>query len=160
MLREFEDILTQYEPMISACMRKLNIYKNHELYKQSGRIALWRAWMKFDEQKGNFPPYAYRSIYGAMLDELKKEVHREEYIDPVEDEKLAVIIEQSFTTSFIHEELGDVIDKLSRTEQDLLLWIFVEGISLSQAADRAGITISGIKKRRERLLNKLRERLA
>lgn len=130
------------------------------MYKQSGRIALWRAWMRFDEQKGAFAPYAYRSIYGAMLDELKKDTHLGENVEPVEEEKLTYLKEQSFPTAFIHEELNIALNSLSRREQELLLWIFVEGISLSQAAERAGITISGIKKRRERLLNKLRERLA
>ncbi|GGA20683.1 sigma-70 family RNA polymerase sigma factor [Psychrobacillus lasiicapitis] len=158
-MNTFEEVLPQYEPMISACIRKLHIYKNHELYKQAGRIALWKAWVKFDATKGDFAPYAYRCIYGAMLDELKKEKHQEEYIDVVEDEKLSILLEKSLVTSFVNEELGTALENLTENERKLLLWIFVEGISLQQAATRAGITIPGIKKRRERLLLKLREKL-
>lgn len=155
----FEEVLSQYEPMISACIRKLHIYKNLELYRQAGRIALWKTWVKFDAAKGDFAPYAYRCIYGALLDELKKEKRQEEYVDVVEDEKLSLLLERSLVTSFVHEDLGIAMENLTESERELLLWIFVEGISLQQAATRVGITIPGIKKRRERLLQKLREKL-
>lgn len=158
-LTDFEEVLEQFDPMISACIRKLNIYKNHEIYRQAGRIALWKAWVKFDEGKGNFAPYAYRSIYGGMLDELKKEKRQEEYTDPMEDEKLAVMLEKSIVLSIVSEDLERAIESLQAQERELLMWIFVEGISLQQAATRVGITIPGIKKRRERILVKLRERI-
>ena len=158
-MTDFEDILEQFEPMISACIRKLSLYKNHEIYRQAGRIALWKAWVKFDEDKGDFAPYAYRSIYGGMLDELKKEKRQEEQADPVEDEKLAVLLEKSLVLSIVSEELETAIESLQAHERELLMWIFVEGISLQQAATRVGITIPGIKKRRERVLGKLREQI-
>ena len=156
-MTDFEDVLKQFEPMISACIRKLSIYKNHELYRQAGRIALWKAWVKFDVEKGDFAAYAYRSIYGGMLDELKREKRQEEQVDPVEDEKLAALLEQPLEPSIVHENLEVAIELLQPNEKELLMWIFVEGISLQQAATRVGITIPGIKKRRERLLAKLRK---
>ena len=155
----FEESLIHFEPMISACIRKLNIYKNHELYRQSGRIALWQAWIKFDSERGEFAPYAYRCIYGAILDELKKEKRVEETIHPVEEETLTVLVEQTLVKSIENEDLAVALEKLSENERDLILWIFIEGISLQQAATRAGITIPGIKKRRERMLIKLRENM-
>ncbi|MEI4768724.1 sigma-70 family RNA polymerase sigma factor [Psychrobacillus sp. FJAT-51614] len=158
-MNTFEDTLNQYEPMISSCIRKLNIYKNHELYRQAGRIALWRAWVKFEAEKGEFAPYAYRCIYGSMLDELKKEKHEEETINPIEDEKLSFLLEQALVKSIQNEDLSLALETLTTNERELILWIFVEGISLQQAATRAGITIPGIKKRRERMLNKLRNSL-
>ena len=158
-MTDFEEILEQFEPMISACMRKLSIYKNHQLYRQAGRIALWKAWVKFDEEKGDFAPYAYRSIYGGMLDELKKEKRQEEQADLVEDEKLATLLEKSIVLSIVSEDLEVAIESLQSHERELLMWIFVEGISLQQASTRVGITIPGIKKRRERILGKLRERV-
>ncbi|TQR21262.1 sigma-70 family RNA polymerase sigma factor [Psychrobacillus vulpis] len=153
----FDEILTQYEPMISACIRKLHIYKNHELYKQAGRIALWKAWVRYDETRGDFAPYAYRFMYGAILDELKRERNFEETINPMEDEKLSFLLEQVLIRHIQNEDLGLALENLTLNERQLLLWIFVEGISLQQAAIRAGISIPGIKKRRERMLKKLRE---
>ena len=115
--------------------------------------------MKFDVEKGDFAAYAYRSIYGGMLDELKRERRQEEQVDPVEDEKLAFLLEQSLVTSILSEDLEIAIESLHSNERELLMWIFVEGISLQQAANRVGITIPGIKKRRERMLKKLRDRI-
>jgi len=158
-LTDFEEVLEQFEPMISACIRKLSIYKNYEIYRQAGRIALWKAWVKFDEGKGDFAPYAYRSIYGGVLDELKKEKRQEEHADLVEDEKLAVLLEKNLALSIVSEDLERAIESLQAQERELLMWIFVEGISLQQVATRVGITIPGIKKRRERILVKLRERI-
>lgn len=158
-MTNFEDVLKQFEPMISACIRKLSIYKNHELYRQAGRIALWKAWVKFDVEKGDFAPYAYRSIYGGILDELKREKRQEVQVDPMEDEKLAFLLEQSMATSLLREDLEIAIESLQSNERELLMWIFVEGVTLQQAATRVGITIPGIKKRRERMLAKLRERI-
>ncbi|SFQ51740.1 RNA polymerase sigma factor, sigma-70 family [Psychrobacillus psychrotolerans] len=158
-MTDFEEVLEQFEPMISACIRKLSIYKNHEIYRQAGRIALWKAWVKFDEDKGDFAPYAYRSIYGGMLDELKKEKQQEEHADLVEDEKLAVLLEKNLVLSIVSEDLERAIESLQAQERELLMWIFVEGISLQQASTRVGITIPGIKKRRERMLVKLREQI-
>ena len=158
-MTDFEEVLEQFEPMISACIRKLSIYKNYEIYRQAGRIALWKAWVKFDEGKGDFAPYAYRSIYGGVLDELKKEKRQEEHADLVEDEKLAVLLEKNLALSIVSEDLERAIESLQAQERELLMWIFVEGISLQQVATRVGITIPGIKKRRERILVKLRERI-
>ena len=83
-MTNFEDVLAQYEPMISATLRKLNIHRDHDSFRQAGRVALWQAWARFDEAKGNFTPFAYRSIRGAMLDELKKENRFEENIAQVD----------------------------------------------------------------------------
>lgn len=158
-MASFEETLIQFEPMISACIRKLNIYKNHEFYRQAGRIALWQAWIKFDAEKGEFAPYAYRCIYGAILDELKKEKRVEETIHPVEEDTLTVLVEETLVKSIENEDLVVALEKLTKNDRDLIIWIFVEGISLQQAATRAGITIPGIKKRRERMLIKLRENM-
>lgn len=77
----------------------------------------------------------------------------------MEDEKLAFLLEQSLETSLFREDLEIAIESLYAKDRELLMWIFVEGISLQQAATRAGITIPGIKKRRERMLAKLRARI-
>ena len=77
----------------------------------------------------------------------------------MEEEKLSFLVEKAMVMSFQNEDLLLALEKLTENERELILWIFVEGISLQQAATRAGITIPGIKKRRERLLHKLRENL-
>ena len=156
-MERFEDVLENYKPMISACMRKLNIYKNFDTFKQAGFIALWKAWLKYDASKGDFAPFAYRTIYGAMLDELKIERLNEERFQVIEDEQLSNLLENDQKPIFEAEQLSNILKHLSLEERELLFWLFVEEASLKQIAIRYGITISGIKKRRERLLCKMRQ---
>lgn len=156
-MERFEDVLEAYKPMISACIRRLNIYKNYDTFKQAGFIALWKAWLKFDATKGDFAPFAYRTVYGAILDELKKEHLNEERFQVIEEEQLSNLLENEKIPTFEDDQLSNTLKQLSVVERELLFWLFVEEISLLQAATRYGITVSGIKKRRERLLCKLRK---
>lgn len=154
----FEDVLAQYEPMISANIRKLNIYREHEHYRQTGRVALWRAWQKFDVEKGDFTPFAYRTIRGAMLDEMKKESRFEQRFMPAEDEMLKLWIGEgeSEEDGWI-EGLHNAVDQLTDEERMLLHWLFIDRCTQAECAKRIGISVPGVKKRRQRLMQKLRE---
>ena len=88
MLKTFEEVLIQYEPMISAALRQLNVYRHHDQFRQAGRVALWQAWTRYDEEKGHFAPYASRSIRGALLDLIKSESRFEENVMQTEDDLL------------------------------------------------------------------------
>ncbi|WP_412177850.1 sigma factor [Sporosarcina sp. YIM B06819] len=45
------------------------VHRRYLKLRQTGRVALWQAWTRFDTEKGNFTPFAYRSIRVAVLDE-------------------------------------------------------------------------------------------
>ncbi|MFC6037886.1 sigma-70 family RNA polymerase sigma factor [Paenisporosarcina macmurdoensis] len=154
-METFEDVLDKFEPMIHACMRKLHIYKNYDSFKQAGRIALWKAWQRYDSSKGNFAPFAYRSIYGSLLDELKKTVI-EKNIILADDELLEIILHRSVETSLDSERLIKALSQLNLAEQQLIHLLFVERFSLDKVALHFGITKAGVKKKRERTLQKLK----
>lgn len=159
-MMNFEDVLEQYEPMISASIRKLNIYRDHDSFRQVGRVALWQAWNRFDESKGNFTPFAHRSIRGGMLDELKKEGLFEENVIQMEDELLDFV--NDIAAPVIAEWvdcLSDALKNLSATEQELVQLLFIEGVTLAEYAEKFGISVAGVKKRRERMLVKLKSEL-
>lgn len=158
-LKTFEEVLEQYGPMLSAVIRKLHIYRDYEQFRQAGRVALWQAWRRFDETKGDFTPYAYRSIYGAMLDELKRENRFSDVHMPAEDDLLefaATTPEQNETD---YGALEDVVRDLSVQERELLILLFVDRSSQATCAAHFGISVAGVKKRKERLLLKLRKQL-
>ena len=156
----FEDVLEQYEPMISASLRKLNIYRDHDSFRQAGRVALWQAWKRFDEAKGDFTPFAYRSIRGAMLDELKKEHRIEENIAQVEVDILLNDTDIKFDDYFVEKnKLDGVLACLSPTERELVQLLFLDDFSLAECAERAGISFLAIKQRKRRILVKLRSKL-
>lgn len=160
MLNKFEDVLTQYEPMITASMRQLNIYRDHEHFRQIGRIALWQAWTRFDEKKGHFAPFASRSIRGAMLDELKRESRFSKHVTQTEDTLLVGLAEQEddLPTEWT-DRLTLAFEQLTINERLLIQWFFIEGLTQSECAQKANISVAGIKKRRERMLVKLRKQL-
>lgn len=154
-MNTFEEVLEQFSPMISAVIRKLHIYRDFEHFRQAGRVALWQAWQRFDETKGDFAPYAYRSIYGAMLDELKRETRFSEVHVPAEDD----ILEFAGSDPESKETQGDLEDLLSELtsdERELMILLYVDRVSQSMCAAHFGISVAGVKKRRERLLGKLR----
>ncbi|MFD1929211.1 sigma-70 family RNA polymerase sigma factor [Sporosarcina siberiensis] len=157
-MNTFEEVLKQYEPMISASIRTLNIYRDQESFRQTGRVALWQAWTRFDTEKGNFTPFAYRSIRGAMLDELKKENIFDTNTTQMDNEVLEELITVAEPVEIEWSDaLNEALETLTAAEQELTHWIFVEGLSLGDCAKRVSISLPGIKKRRQKMLKKLRE---
>ncbi|MGB5945004.1 sigma-70 family RNA polymerase sigma factor [Paenisporosarcina sp.] len=154
-METYEDVLNQFEPMIHACIRKLRIYKNHDSFIQVGRVGLWKAWQRYDSSKGDFAPFAYRSIYGSLLDELKKAAN-EENILPAEDQLLEILLNKPSEASVDSEELINALSQLNLAEQQLIQLLFVDRSSLDEVALHFGITKAGVKKKRQRTLQKLK----
>ncbi|WP_162920121.1 sigma-70 family RNA polymerase sigma factor [Paenisporosarcina cavernae] len=146
-METFETCLAQFEPMISACMRKLHIYKNHADYIQSGRIALWKAWKNFDSNTGNFAAYAYRSIYGAMLDEMTRQNAYD--VDEMSEDHAAPAGNETN-----HPEIPFEI--LPEKDRELLFLLYIEGKKLREVTSHFHMTEAALKKRKERALFKLR----
>ncbi|WP_342542125.1 sigma-70 family RNA polymerase sigma factor [Paenisporosarcina sp. FSL H8-0542] len=152
----FNKVLNQFEPMIHACLRKLRIYKNHDAFIQAGRIGLWQAWKRYDKTKGDFAPFAYRCIYGSLLDELKKAT-TEELLMPAEDQTLELLLNQPVLGSENWEQLSEAVSRLQPHEQQLIHLLYMIGSSQDEVAKHLGITKAGVKKRRERTLAKLKQ---
>lgn len=150
----FEQVEEQYAPMISALIRKLYIYRDYELYRQVGKVALWQAWMRFDGEKGDFTPFAFRTVHGALLDELAREGRYakifmlsdggdfDELEAPAQEEKLPEWVEEI---------------SLKEKERELLKELFVEDKAVKQLAELYGISVAGMKKKRARLLEKIKD---
>ncbi len=95
-----------------------------------------------------------------MLDELKMENLFEEHVTQMEDEFLENAIEADYDVHYgASNGLAEALDILSPAERDLVKWLFIEGFTLTECAERVGISVAGIKKRRERMLVKLRREL-
>lgn len=155
-MEQLEKVMEQYTPMISAIIRKLHIYRDFEVYRQAGKVALWQAYERFDHTKGNFTPFAYRSIYGGVLDELKREARFATRVTVIESENFEGIVDLRFS-----DELPEWLDQVSLSikERKLLEALFVEGRSTAELAVLSGLSVSGMKKRRERVFKKVRDQL-
>ena len=151
---KLEEAIVKFEPMISSCMRKLRIYKNHDRFRQAGLIGLWMALEKYDESKGELQSYAYRLIYGSMLDELKKETSKESLW---ETDTLTSLMDSNQRLTYHNEKLCTALEKLKPHEQLLIALLYRDRYSFEEVSKQLNITISGAKKRRVRILRKLRE---
>ena len=90
-----------------------------------------------------------------MLDELKKAAI-EDNIVPAEDQILEILLNKPTESSLDSEELINAFAQLNLVEQQLIQLLFVERSSLDEVALHLGITKAGVKKKRERTIQKLR----
>ncbi|GED20865.1 sigma-70 family RNA polymerase sigma factor [Kurthia gibsonii] len=155
----FEAMLEKLEPMISAHMRKLHIYKEHEQFRQSARVAIWRAWQRFDAEKGDFEPYAFQTIRGALLDELKMSARYEERFVPTEDDALYEQIQGEGC-----QRTRDFVEFLAphtTPEECMILHAYyIEGYDHTEIAAMLGMSRAALQKKKSRLLIRLRKEMS
>ncbi|WP_192599200.1 sigma-70 family RNA polymerase sigma factor [Sporosarcina limicola] len=126
--------------------------------RQTGSVALWQAWTRFDMEKGNFTPFAYGSIRGAMLDELKKKNIVDSNTTQMDNEALEELLKVADTVeSEWSEAVDEAFEQMTAADRNLVHWLFVEELSLSECTKRAAISLPGIKKHRQKMIAKLRE---
>lgn len=69
----FEEWAEQFEPLIKSQIKSLGVTGRYDEYYQVGLIGLWEALQRFNLEKGEFGPFAYRTVRGKMLEQLNKE---------------------------------------------------------------------------------------
>ena len=72
----FDELVHEKDYLIKSCMKRLNIYRDQEDFYQVGLIALYKAFMAYDERKDknkNFDVYAYYIILNYMKNELTRQ---------------------------------------------------------------------------------------
>lgn len=160
----FEQILEQYEPMISSIMRKTNVYKNYEQFRQSARIALWEAWRRYDSSRGPFAPYAYWTIQTTIYSEMKEDNKYTERQISYEQDKLMTVaqyMEQSKTTdSYVQQQLELLQEKMTPEEFRLLEDLYLYGYKYEELTEKYKASVAALKKRRNRLVKRLREQFS
>lgn len=132
-------------------MKKLCIYRDYEEYYQCGLIALWRAYEKYDEEKGSFPAYALATVRGYLLEQLKKECR-------VQDKEVC-------TEHYVLENIGgeekqretfEYMSMLEENEQFILFEHFYSGKKMHEIATELGMTYHQARWIYRQALNKMR----
>lgn len=162
-MESFEDVLEQYAPMISAVMRKANIYKNKDYFRQCARIALWQAWKNYDATLGSFAPYAYRTMLTTMYKEIHRDNRHTERFTAVDKDILNHFAQYQQLKNEWHQDfpqLDNLLSQLTTAEHQLLIDLYVHQLSYAELSERDGVSIYALQKRRNRLLKRLREQLA
>ncbi|PLT35809.1 sigma-70 family RNA polymerase sigma factor [Bacillus sp. V5-8f] len=155
---EFSKLAEQYTPMIHSIIRTLGIYKNKEEFFQIGLIGLWEAEAKFNPEMGKFFTYAYSTVKGKILNELRKEHGFETRHTPLDLETGDVINRMITLDEPLQlENLQTYCDGLTKHQADWLLLTFQEGKSLPEIASKLGVSVAAVKSWRQSALKKLRK---
>lgn len=153
-MESFEQLAIQYEPIIQRIIYSLHIYKNKDEYRQHGLIALWEASKRFNPAKGNFSTYAYQYIKGFMLMELTKETIQSERNFYPKNE-FWENTEAPFTPDLFTEVLVQHCHTLTPNQEKWLLQAVMEGLSVSEIAEREKVSLSAVKNWRKGARDKL-----
>jgi len=131
----FTETVALYEKMIKNQMKKLCIYRDYEEYYQCGLIALWRAYEKYDEEKGSFPAYALVTVRGYLLGQLKKECR-------VQDQEVCTEwhMLENIGGEEKQEEAFEYMSMLEEKESFVLFEHFYGGKKIHEIATELGMT--------------------
>lgn len=162
-MENFEQVLEQYNPMITSVMRKAHIYKNHEHFRQCATIALWQAWTNYNPEQGPFSPYAYRTMLTTLYKEMQKDNRYTEHQIAYDTDKISGLAEHYQLKNQIREDfphLDQLLEQLSDTERQLLIDLYVHELTYEELAACYQVNSTTLKKRRMRLMKKLREMIS
>jgi RNA polymerase sigma factor (sigma-70 family) len=146
--------------MINGIIRKLCIYKNKEDYFQIGLIALWEAQVHFEQEKGAFLNYAYSMVKGRILNELRRNVLRENRITVTEiesgewEQQMA-----AFDLPLEAEILECYCEGLNESQTKWVMLSFLEQKTVSEIAEHCTVSLPAVKYWRSSAIAKLKKQL-
>jgi RNA polymerase sigma factor (sigma-70 family) len=157
----FDQLSTQYAPMIYKIIHSLHIYKNKDEYYQHGLIGLWEAHNNYDPQKGKFSSYAYTFIKGRLLTELNAASKLESQLSSgIEDFWLGLVDEG--TPRPLEEDILLAYCQRARLSENQTKWVLyhcLKGFEIRQIAVIEHVSPSSVKSWRAGAKEKLRNAL-
>lgn len=153
----FDAVAQQFTPMIHQQLRLLHIYKEKEHYFQMGLIGLWEAIERYDEEKGTFLSFAYMTVRGKILSELRKEMTFYSRHDFSSEELLSMISDPNQVTPLADELIQESLQLLNPHEQLWLTKAVVEGKTPTTIAKELGRPVDQVKYWRKQAIKKLKE---
>ncbi|MEN1937292.1 sigma-70 family RNA polymerase sigma factor [Paenibacillus sp. 102] len=131
----FTEAVTLYEKMIKNQMKKLCLYRDYEEYYQCGLIGLWKAYEKYEEEKGTFSAYAFVTVRGYLLEKLKKENRFQKRHTFASQEIL-----QNVCGAEVSSEVQEYMSLLDKKEKYIILEHFYAGKKIHEIAQKLGMT--------------------
>ncbi|MBS4174237.1 sigma-70 family RNA polymerase sigma factor [Bacillus sp. FJAT-49736] len=158
-MEDFQYVFKEFEAMIHHILHSLHIYKNYDEFFQIGLIALWEARRKFDPSKGAFSSYAYMTIKGRVLSEMKKSAiiddrqlyPKEEFWDYQQEECAVEPLEI--------ETLLAYCTGLTKNQIKWVVATFYLGMSVAEIATYEEVSESAVKKWKRGAMEKIRVRV-
>ncbi|WIY61117.1 sigma-70 family RNA polymerase sigma factor [Bacillus arachidis] len=131
----FTETVTLYEKMIKNQMKRLCLYRDYEEYYQCGLIGLWKAYEKYEEEKGTFSAYAFVTVRGYLIEKLKKESRFQKRHTFAGQETL-----QNVCGAEASSEVQDYMSLLDEKEKHIIYERFYVGKKIHEIAEEMGMT--------------------
>jgi RNA polymerase sigma factor (sigma-70 family) len=157
----FEDIVSKYEPIIKHQIKKLRIYKEHEIFYQIGLIGLWEAMKEHDPAKGTFQTLAITKVRGKMLDQLKKEKLYEERYTQIDMQHYDHIPANNLSERGILET-ETIASYCIGLSHEQYLWVqkaIVEQKKVGEIAAELNVPVERVKSWRKQAIKKIRRNI-
>ncbi|PKR86467.1 sigma-70 family RNA polymerase sigma factor [Heyndrickxia camelliae] len=158
-MKEFLAVFQKYEAMIHHILRSLRIYKNYDEFFQIGLIALWEAKERFDSKKGSFTSFAYLTIKGRLLTELKKSAALEERYRYPKEEFWNLQLDEGADVPLEMETLLTYCEGLTTNQKKWVVATFHLGMSSAELANYENVSPSAVKKWKRGALEKIKQKL-
>lgn len=155
----FDDVFQFYGSLIDYEIRKLHIYKNKDEFYQVGLIGLWKAYQRFDPQKGKFITFASKTIRGYLLAQLTKmNAYEEKHVWKEPDNDSSYIYQP--IPLLEREAIDEYCFNLSENEKKWVYYSMLEQLKPKEIALLEDVSVETVKSWRKRALKKLRREFA
>ncbi|WP_416150135.1 RNA polymerase sigma factor [Salipaludibacillus sp. HK11] len=156
---KFEEICEQFMPLIYGLIGKWKLVGDKDEFIQTGRIALYDAWSRYDGDIGAFPAYAKSYVYGRFQISLERRNRWQTRF--ISTEPLTMTETNPFIVNN-EENLLLLRDWLARTnlssrEKEWVNEAIFDGLKPREIAEKHDVAVSTVKSWRKEALKKLRE---
>ncbi|MEL3970887.1 sigma-70 family RNA polymerase sigma factor [Rossellomorea oryzaecorticis] len=152
----FDMVHKQYDAMIHKIIHSLNIYKDKDAFYQTGLIALWEAYDKFNPEIGAFPAYAYSYIKGRIMTELTRNHLTEDRNVYQKEEFWELIKDEQPVETLPRERILSYCSELTVNQTKWVLYTCLDVLSVREIAKVEKVSISAVKKWRKGAIEKLK----
>ncbi|MCH1627734.1 sigma-70 family RNA polymerase sigma factor [Fredinandcohnia quinoae] len=154
----FERLEEKYKPLILTVMKSLSLYRELESFYQIGLIGLWEASKRFVPEKGvQFSTFAYTTIRGKLLDQLKMERRYTEFHQAIGEDHVETLIDFHLVQPFENEWIKVYGKKLTANQLKWLQGRIIEDKSYQEIASEHNVTVEAAKSWGKSAKRKLRE---
>jgi len=157
-MEEFQTVFKKYEAMIHHIIRSLRIYKNYDEFFQIGVIALWEAKTRFDSKKGSFTSFAYMTVKGKLLTELKKSATIDERYHYPKEEFWDIQLDEASTVPLEIETLLTYCEGLTANQKKWVVATFYLGMNSAELAANEKVSPSAVKKWKRGAMEKMKQK--
>lgn len=162
------EFFTQFEGVVFGVLKRMHIHylnPDYDEFTQIGRLSLVKAYENFtddiydDAYRGAFVSYAYTRIRWAILDAIlqKNRLRENEQIwDETFDYTLMDKTSDFEAHVYEQEWLQSILKYLNPAEKRLVIALCVYHLTITDIAQKEGVSRQTIYKRRKSIQNKLR----